>query len=198
MGTEGIVVVSGGETGIRSIQDVFPASGNPPLSANSLAPRGNGCRLAEPTPVVEPRFSSSSLPRNNDCPKWGNRVFLAERQGFEPWIPFWGIHDFQSCSFGQLGHLSLCMAVRVSPQRVNSIQHYLRLAPRIFTTCEGNCGLARYSPAPSVVPSVVPSPSPATSAPASSSPAPSPVPSPAPSTSVSPYSDASAASMSTS
>ena len=34
-------------------------------------------------------------------------LFLAERWGFEPQIPFWGIHDFQSCSFGQLGHLSV-------------------------------------------------------------------------------------------
>lgn len=32
-------------------------------------------------------------------------LFLAERWGFEPQIPFWGIHDFQSCSFGQLGHI---------------------------------------------------------------------------------------------
>ena len=31
---------------------------------------------------------------------------LAERWGFEPQIRFWRIHDFQSCSFGQLGHLS--------------------------------------------------------------------------------------------
>ena len=33
--------------------------------------------------------------------------FLAERWGFEPQIRFWRIHDFQSCSFGQLGHLSV-------------------------------------------------------------------------------------------
>ena len=31
---------------------------------------------------------------------------MAERRGFEPRIRFWRIHDFQSCSFGQLGHLS--------------------------------------------------------------------------------------------
>ena len=31
---------------------------------------------------------------------------MAERWGFEPQIRFWRIHDFQSCSFGQLGHLS--------------------------------------------------------------------------------------------
>ena len=24
---------------------------------------------------------------------------MADRQGFEPWIPFRGIHDFQSCAF---------------------------------------------------------------------------------------------------
>ena len=24
---------------------------------------------------------------------------MADRQGFEPWIPFGGIHDFQSCAF---------------------------------------------------------------------------------------------------
>ncbi len=35
------------------------------------------------------------------------RQKMAERQGFEPWIRFWRIHDFQSCSFGQLGHLSV-------------------------------------------------------------------------------------------
>ncbi len=23
----------------------------------------------------------------------------AERQGFEPWIPFWSIHTFQACAF---------------------------------------------------------------------------------------------------
>ena len=27
---------------------------------------------------------------------WGF-VFLAEQEGFEPSVPFWGTHDFQSC-----------------------------------------------------------------------------------------------------
>ena len=36
----------------------------------------------------------------------GVTAFLAERKGFEPLIPFWGIHDFQSCALDQLGHLS--------------------------------------------------------------------------------------------
>ena len=26
-------------------------------------------------------------------------MFIAERQGFEPRIPFWGIHAFQACLF---------------------------------------------------------------------------------------------------
>ena len=34
-------------------------------------------------------------------------VFLmAEKEGFEPSIPFWGIHDFQSCALGQLRDFS--------------------------------------------------------------------------------------------
>ena len=68
------------------------------------------------------RFSrpphSTTLPplRRGDAPQKGRHIkasleeargiSLAERWGFEPQIPFWGIHDFQSCSFGQLGHLS--------------------------------------------------------------------------------------------
>ena len=33
--------------------------------------------------------------------------FLAEKEGFEPSIPFWGIHDFQSCALGQLRDFSI-------------------------------------------------------------------------------------------
>ena len=33
-------------------------------------------------------------------------VFMAEKEGFEPSIPFWGIHDFQSCALGQLRDFS--------------------------------------------------------------------------------------------
>ena len=35
-------------------------------------------------------------------------LFLAEKEGFEPSIPFWGIHDFQSCALGQLRDFSKC------------------------------------------------------------------------------------------
>ena len=33
---------------------------------------------------------------------------MAEKEGFEPSIPFWGIHDFQSCALGQLRDFSMC------------------------------------------------------------------------------------------
>ena len=36
----------------------------------------------------------------------GKASFMAERNGFEPLIQFWGIHDLQSCALDQLGHLS--------------------------------------------------------------------------------------------
>ena len=34
---------------------------------------------------------------------------MAEKEGFEPSIPFWGIHDFQSCALGQLRDFSRCV-----------------------------------------------------------------------------------------
>ena len=38
--------------------------------------------------------------------------FLAEKEGFEPSIPFWGIHDFQSCALGQLRDFSKWIALQ--------------------------------------------------------------------------------------
>ena len=32
---------------------------------------------------------------------------MAEKEGFEPSIPFWGIHDFQSCALDQLRDFSM-------------------------------------------------------------------------------------------
>ena len=34
---------------------------------------------------------------------------MAEKEGFEPSIPFWGIHDFQSCALGQLRDFSILL-----------------------------------------------------------------------------------------
>ena len=39
---------------------------------------------------------------------------MAEKEGFEPSIPFWGIHDFQSCALGQLRDFSILTAIAVS------------------------------------------------------------------------------------
>ena len=44
----------------------------------------------------------------------GRGLCLAERWGFEPQIRFRRIHDFQSCSFGQLGHLSASVKPRAT------------------------------------------------------------------------------------
>ena len=32
---------------------------------------------------------------------------MAEKEGFEPSKPFWGLHDFQSCALGQLRDFSI-------------------------------------------------------------------------------------------
>ena len=49
--------------------------------------------------------SVSAIQKNNTHPEDGC-YFLAEKEGFEPSIPFWGIHDFQSCALGQLRDFS--------------------------------------------------------------------------------------------
>ncbi len=35
--------------------------------------------------------------------------------GFEPMIPFWGIHTFQACAIDQLGHLSVKFQIKNYP-----------------------------------------------------------------------------------
>ncbi len=37
----------------------------------------------------------------------GEAIFMAEKEGFEPSKPFWGLHDFQSCALGQLRDFSI-------------------------------------------------------------------------------------------
>ena len=34
---------------------------------------------------------------------------MAEKEGFEPSIPLWGIHDFQSCALDQLRDISVLL-----------------------------------------------------------------------------------------
>ena len=80
---------------------------------------GGGIRTLVTRITGKTVFETAAFNHSATPPRWGARheasyakraearcCFLAERWGFEPQIPFWGIHDFQSCSFGQLGHLS--------------------------------------------------------------------------------------------
>ena len=50
---------------------------------------------------------------------------MAEKEGFEPSIPFWGIHDFQSCALGQLRDFSKC-AVRSSPLIILHLRPFVK------------------------------------------------------------------------
>ena len=52
---------------------------------------------------------SPKLTYKNDTHQKMGVIFMAEKEGFEPSIPFWGIHDFQSCALGQLRDFSKYM-----------------------------------------------------------------------------------------
>ena len=51
--------------------------------------------------------SNPSFSAKKKTPSARMGFFLAEKEGFEPSIPFWGIHDFQSCALGQLRDFSM-------------------------------------------------------------------------------------------
>lgn len=103
---------------------VYTKKGPPKADPKTLA-EGEGFEPSLPGVPVK-RFSrpphSAALPPfqnmyqppkelvKKKAPKTGAfEKSLAERWGFEPQIRFWRIHDFQSCTFGQLGHLSACL-----------------------------------------------------------------------------------------
>ena len=52
---------------------------------------------------------------------------MAEKEGFEPSIPFWGIHDFQSCALGQLRDFS--MRLLASCRLTDSFDMILQVRP---------------------------------------------------------------------
>ena len=60
-------------------------------------------------------------------PNYGSN--LAEKEGFEPSIPFWGIHDFQSCALGQLRDFSICASALAD---LHIIHHSPRFVKRYF------------------------------------------------------------------
>ena len=49
---------------------------------------------------------------------------MAEKEGFEPSIPFWGIHDFQSCALGQLRDFSMWAFV-ASPVIIHHLSRFV-------------------------------------------------------------------------
>ena len=57
---------------------------------------------------------------------------MAEKEGFEPSIPFWGIHDFQSCALGQLRDFSICLACA----DLDIIQHTPQFVKNYFLFCK--------------------------------------------------------------
>ena len=52
-------------------------------------------------------------------------IFLAEKEGFEPSIPCWGIHDFQSCALGQLRDFSSWFGALIN----DSLNMILQICP---------------------------------------------------------------------
>ena len=63
-----------------------------------------GARWDEASPPAETRLPSPlTAPLSPHLAIRRRR--MAEREGFEPPRPF-GLHDFESCAFDQLGHLS--------------------------------------------------------------------------------------------
>ena len=51
---------------------------------------------------------------------------MAEKEGFEPSIPFWGIHDFQSCALGQLRDFSKSRASLSSPVIIHHFPPFVK------------------------------------------------------------------------
>ena len=70
------------------------------------------------------------LEKRNPLLQKNKRGFLAEKEGFEPSIPFWGIHDFQSCALGQLRDFSICVT-RFVPAVVASFDMIQRLYQKV-------------------------------------------------------------------
>ena len=67
---------------------------------------------------------------------------MAEKEGFEPSIPLWGIHDFQSCALGQLRDFSMRNARFMPPvdsfnmilQKVTFVKQFLLEFQKISKT----------------------------------------------------------------
>ena len=73
------------------------------------------------------------LPGQKEDPVLTDGVFfLAEKEGFEPSIPFWGIHDFQSCALGQLRDFSIYACSLLTVSKTALIYYYIFLEKSSF------------------------------------------------------------------
>ena len=80
----------GGEGGIRSAASGTSCADVPTRSRRAAAePLGDDMRVRIPRRIL---IKKKTAILADDC------FFLAEKEGFEPSIPLWGIHDFQSCA----------------------------------------------------------------------------------------------------
>ena len=62
---------------------------------------------------------------------------MAEKEGFEPSIPFWGIHDFQSCALGQLRDFSMLPMFAVAS--LSMIHYFLSFVKCFFPFLQKKC-----------------------------------------------------------
>ena len=75
-------------------------------------------------------------------------VFVAEKKGFEPLIPLWGIHDFQSCALDQATRLLHALFGLLSFQIV-SLHIIIKIYHKVKSHFERNAFFERicFSPA---------------------------------------------------
>ena len=85
-------------------------------------------------------FETAAFNRSATSPRGEiELVKMAEGRGFEPRIRFWRIHDFQSCSFGQLGHLSASVASRHSGDAALKYTRSAKTAASLFNYSTMRC-----------------------------------------------------------
>ncbi len=86
----------------------------------------------------QPDIDSEILFENNkkeqSYSKSSDYSLMAERVGFEPTVPFWGTHDFQSCSFGPSDISPYCGRLRGYYIRIFLIACLLYNAFSVFAT----------------------------------------------------------------
>ena len=86
----------------------------------------------KPTPTMLTRIAfncSNPLPLIKIAPiRRMGAIFMAEKEGFEPSKPFWGLHDFQSCALGQLRDFS----IKLLRDSLCILQHFSVFVKPIF------------------------------------------------------------------